>query len=297
MLRDGKLVWTRDAAGETRDSLVGGVLGRSLDGAFPPSQPPPSDPPVRLAVRGLSRPGLLHEISFDLREGEILGLAGLVGSGRSELAHALFGADKSTGTLLLDGHEWKPSSSRGALRSGISLLPESRKHQGLMLQSSIAYNLTLPVLKRPTVGGVISGRRKKQAVEATIQAFDIRPADGRLPVRLLSGGNQQKTMFGRCLATEPRVLIVDEPTRGVDVGAKPAIYNLLVKLASEGCAVLLISSEIEEILGLAYRILAINSGRIVAELPAGASEERLLQAMFDRAPRESLNGERSPANV
>jgi rhamnose transport system ATP-binding protein len=297
VLRDGRLVWTHDAAEQTKDSLVSAMLGRSLDAAFPPREPRTAEAPVRLSVRGLARAGLLSDISFDLHEGEILGLAGLVGSGRSELGHALFGADGSTGEIRLDGKPWTPSSPTAALRAGISLLPESRKEQGLMLQNSIAYNVTLPILAQLSVGGLISRDRKRKAVETTMEELDIRPRDGRLRVGSLSGGNQQKALFGRCLANQPRVLIVDEPTRGVDVGAKRAIYDLLVVLAAKGCSILLISSELEEIRGLAHRILVINSGRLVAELPADASEERLLQAMFDNAPRGDLTTDRRPASV
>jgi ABC-type sugar transport system ATPase subunit len=290
VLRDGELVWTRSAAEQTKATLVSAMLGRSLDAAFPP-RTRPSGSAVRLSVRGLARPGVLHDISFELREGEIVGLAGLVGSGRSELAHALFGADPSTGEILLDGKAFSPSSPTAALRAGVSLLPESRKEQGLMLQNSVAYNVTVPILGKFSVAGLIRRGRKRQAVDATIQDLDIRPRDPRQRVGSLSGGNQQKTLFGRCLANQPRVLIVDEPTRGVDVGAKRAIYDLLTTLARSGCAVLLISSELEEIRGLAHRILVISSGRLVTELDADVSEERLLQAMFDNSSGASIGAD------
>jgi len=297
VLRDGALVWTREAADQTKDTLVNGMLGRSLDAAFPDRREAAADAPVRLAVKGLSRPGLLWDIDLDVRAGEILGIAGLVGSGRSELAHALFGADACSGEMWLDGEQWRPSSPRASLAAGVSLLPESRKEQGLMLQNSLAYNVTLPVLPSLTVGGVINGRKKSDAATATIDSLDIRPPDGRIRVGALSGGNQQKALFGRCLATEPRVLIVDEPTRGVDVGAKRAIYDLLVSLASNGCAIILISSEIEELRGLAHRFAVINSGRIVTELAASASEEELLQAMFASPLGARADEQRRPASV
>lgn len=297
VLRDGQLVWTRGAAEQTKATLVNAMLGRSLDATFPAHRPPPVDAPVRLKVSGLARPGLLSDISFEVHAGEILGLAGLVGSGRSELGHALFGADRSSGEMWLDGEPWRPSSPRRALAAGVSLLPESRKEQGLMLQNSIGYNVTLPILSQLTTAGMISGRRRSQAVNETIEALDIRPADGALRVGSLSGGNQQKTLFGKCLATAPRVLIVDEPTRGVDVGAKRAIYDLLVELASQGCAIILISSEIEEIRGLAHRFLVISGGRIVAELTAPVSEEKLLQAMFASAASTSTGTKRILAHV
>jgi ABC-type sugar transport system ATPase subunit len=297
VLRDGALVWTREAANQTKATLVNGMLGRSLDAAFPDRREADDDAPVRLAVKGLSRPGLLWDIDFDVRAGEILGIAGLVGSGRSELAHALFGADPCSGDMWLDGERWRPSSPRASLAAGVSLLPESRKEQGLMPQNSVAYNVTLPVLPSVSLGGVINGRKKSDAATATIASLDIRPADGRIRVGALSGGNQQKALFGRCLATEPRVLIVDEPTRGVDVGAKRAIYDLLVSLASKGCAIILISSEMEELRGLAHRFVVINSGRIVTELPAPASEAELLQAMFASPLGARTDEQRRPASV
>ena len=293
VLRDGQLVWTESASDQNQDTLVTAMLGRPFEAAFPPRRPAPADAPVALAARGVTRPGVLHDISFELHRGEILGMAGLVGSGRSELAHALYGADASDGTIELGGKPWRPTSPAAALRAGVSLLPESRKDQGLMLDNSVAYNLTLPILGELSTGGLISARRRRQFVDATLDELDIRPRDPQRAVGSLSGGNQQKAMFGRCLANRPRVLIADEPTRGVDVGAKRAIYDLLVGLADAGCAILLISSELEEVRALAHRILVMHAGRLVAELPADADEEKLLRAMFGGTTRGSRGEERT----
>jgi ABC-type sugar transport system ATPase subunit len=282
VLRDGRLVRTSPVADETPDRLVSAMLGRTLDLAFPDKSQPPGDARVVLAVRNLSREGAVDDVSFEIRAGEILGLAGLIGSGRSEVARAIFGADRrSGGTIELNGKPVRLRTPREAIREGVVMLPEDRKSQGLLMLRSISDNMTLPHLDDVTHYGVLADRRERSAVSKLMSRVDVRAAGASAKVLTLSGGNQQKVLFAKWLFRPPRVFIADEPTRGVDVGAKRAIYQLIRSLAEEGMAVLLISSEHEEVLGLAHRVLVMRAGRIVAELEGDAmNEESLLRAAF-----------------
>jgi simple sugar transport system ATP-binding protein/ribose transport system ATP-binding protein len=292
ILRDGRLVRTAAAADETEETMLSSMLGRSLGTAFPPPRPVPADAPVVLQARGLSAPGV-HDVTLDVRAGEIVGLAGLVGSGRTELARALCGAQRVTaGTVTTaDG----PLSGRGpwaALRAGLAMIPESRKEQGLLLGRPIAENVSLASLARLSRAGLVRRRAERQAVTTALGQVGVRlPAQTArtaqaAAVSTLSGGNQQKALFARVLLPGPRVLVADEPTRGVDVGAKRAIYELLTSLAAEGLGVLLISSDAEEILGLAHRVLVMRAGRIAAEFRGEAiTEAAILGAAFGAAER------------
>jgi ABC-type sugar transport system ATPase subunit len=282
VLRDGALVRTAPAAEETPARLVSAMLGRTLDLTFPDKTMPPADAPVVLSVRGLSRPPAVVDVSFDIRAGEILGLAGLIGSGRSEVARAIFGADRATaGAIELDGRPIRPRSPREAIRKGIVMLPEDRKQQGLLMLRSLTENVTLPHLDEVSHGWVIRRRNEAARTAELISALDVRTRSNRAPVSSLSGGNQQKVLFARWLFDRPRVFVADEPTRGVDVGAKRAIYELIQSLAADGIAVLLISSEHEEVLGLAHRVLVMRGGRMVAELDEQTmSEDAVLRAAF-----------------
>jgi ABC-type sugar transport system ATPase subunit len=280
VLRDGHVVRTAPAAEETAPRLVSAMLGRSIDVTFPAKGPPPPDAPVVLSVEGLSNPPTVHDVSFELRAGEILGLAGVLGSGRSEVARAIFGADRpATGRVELEGELLRARSPRAAIRRGLVMLPEDRKSQGLLMLRSVAENVTLAHLPEVTRAGTIMPDAESRRVGELVRSLDIRAASSRSRVGTLSGGNQQKVLFARWLFRRPRVLIVDEPTRGVDIGAKLAIYELIRGLASEGMAILLISSEHEEVLGLAHRVLVMRAGRIVAELGEDEmSEDALLAA-------------------
>jgi ABC-type sugar transport system ATPase subunit len=282
VLRDGKVVRTSPTAEETPERLVAAMLGRSLDLTFPDKVAPPADAPVVLTVRGLSRPPAVEDVSFELRAGEIVGLAGLIGSGRTELARAIFGADRATeGTIEIGGRQVRARSPRSAIRNGIVMLPEDRKTQGLLMLRSIVENITLPHLEDVSKAGVVETRTERKRTGELIQRLDVRTRSPRAAVSTLSGGNQQKVLFARWLFHSPRVFIADEPTRGVDVGAKRAIYELITTLAASGIAILLISSEHEELLGLAHRILVMRTGRIVAEFDeATMSEDAVLHAAF-----------------
>jgi ABC-type sugar transport system ATPase subunit len=258
------------------------MLGRASDLSFPDpaTRPPPGE--VVLSVQGLSRPPDFTDIGFDLRAGEIVGLAGLIGSGRSEVARAIFGADPiDAGSIELDGRPLRKHHPRDSIRAGLAMLPESRKDQGLLMSRPIGENVTLPHLRSLSNGGVVSSRSAKRETQRIVKTLDVRGGDARTSVNRLSGGNQQKAMFAKWLLRTPRVLVIDEPTRGVDVGAKHAIYELIDSLAREGMAVLVISSEIEEVLGLSDRILVMRNGRLTAEFKQGeASDDLILRAAF-----------------
>ena len=300
ILRDGRLVRTAPAANETEETMLSSMLGRSLGTTFPARRPVRPDAPVVLEAHGLSAPGV-HDVSLDVRAGEIVGLAGLVGSGRSELARALCRAQRVTaGTVTTAGGpltgrppgSWRLSGMLpgpgpwAALRAGVAMIPESRKEQGLMLGRPIAENVSLASLGRLAAFGLVRRRSERQAVTSALGQVGVRVPTQTAPVSTLSGGNQQKALLARFLLRGPRVLVADEPTRGVDVGAKRAIYELLTSLAAEGLGVLLISSEAEEILGLAHRVLVMRGGRIAAEFRGEAmTEAAILGAAFGAAER------------
>jgi ABC-type sugar transport system ATPase subunit len=286
VLRDGKVVRTGAAAEESPERLVSAMLGRSMELVFPEKTDIPAEAPVVLSVRGLSRPPAVHDVSFQIREGEIVGLAGLIGSGRSEVARAIFGADRpAAGEILVAGRQVRIRTPRAGVRAGIALLPEDRKTQGLLMLRSIVDNVTLPHLGEVSRLSVVARREERKAASALMDRVDVRAKGPTAKVSTLSGGNQQKVLFAKWLFKPPRVFIADEPTRGVDVGAKRAIYDLIQSLAAEGKAVLLISSEHEEILGLAHRVFVMRGGRIVAELDGESmSEEAILRAAFATVP-------------
>ncbi|HWH25121.1 MAG TPA: sugar ABC transporter ATP-binding protein [Pseudolysinimonas sp.] len=282
VMRDGVHVRTGPAAVETTETLVHGMLGRSLDLTFPEHRASKvSEVPI-LEVKGLSKAGVFSDISFSLKPGEIVGLSGLIGSGRSEVARAVVGADKAdSGEVLIDGAPVNARSPRDSIQHGLVMLPESRQDDGLVMARSVADNVILASLDEVSDLGFLRRGKVRDLTERLMRELNIKAAGTNAPVNSLSGGNQQKVVFAKCLATQPTILIVDEPTRGVDVGAKLAIYELLVELASEGLAVLVISSEIEEILGLAHRVLVMRRGRLVANIPAAdATEETVLAAAF-----------------
>jgi simple sugar transport system ATP-binding protein/ribose transport system ATP-binding protein len=285
VLRDGRLIHTKPAESETPASVVTAMLGRPMEMTFPDKVYPPPEAPAILTVRGLTRTPAFEDISFEVRAGEIVGLAGLIGSGRTEVARAIFGADPfDGGEVSVDGQVLKIRSPRGAIRAGIAMLPESRKDQGLHMRSPIVQNVSLAHLGEVSSNGVVLPRKERRRVAELAKRVDIRASRLSAWVSTLSGGNQQKVLFAKWLFQSPRALLADEPTRGVDVGAKRAIYELIQALAADGLAVLLISSELEEVLGLAHRIIVIKSGRLVAEFDGRtATENEVLHAAFATA--------------
>jgi simple sugar transport system ATP-binding protein/ribose transport system ATP-binding protein len=295
ILRDGRLVQTVPAAGQTEDSLLSAMLGRPLDAAFPPRRLVPADAPVLLSVRGLTAPGV-NDVSFDLRAGEILGLAGLVGAGRTELARAVYRANRvRAGTVSVMGPPATAGAAgmvsvtgtpRTAMRAGLAMIPESRKEQGLLPGRSVVENVTLSSLAQISRAGIVRPRLERRAVRDMLTKVDVRGGGQAVAASALSGGNQQKLLFARSLLCDPLVLIADEPTRGVDVGAKRAIYELLASLTGRGLGVLLISSDVEEILGLAHRVLVMRAGQIAAEFTGdAATEAAILGAAFGATER------------
>jgi rhamnose transport system ATP-binding protein len=291
VLKDGRFVRTSSTEEETVDSLIVAMIGRELERQFPRPIAPPEDAPIALAVRGLSRPGVFRDVSFEVRAGEIVGLAGLVGAGRTEIARAVFGADPSTGAVEIGGVLLNRRTPRTSIRHGLALLPESRKDQGLVMMRSVRENVSLAHLNEIVRAGFIRSAREHRTVVDLLARVETRLASISMPVSSLSGGNQQKAALAKSLFRTPRVLLADEPTRGVDVGAKRAIYQLIHRFTAEGGAVLLISSELEELLGLAHRILVVRGGAIVDEIAReAADEESIMKAAFGVRGQRDTDG-------
>ena len=264
VLRDGQHVATRPVAEVDEAQLVSMMVGRSIDRLYPPKQGKNGD--VILSLEDVSYRSVVRNISLTLRRGEILGLAGLVGSGRTETALTIFGiTPASSGRILIDGKPVTITSPEAARDLGIAYVPEDRGHQGLIRPQSIEENIALANLRRLMRGFLMDAARITAEARNAISRFGIRARGPEQPVRQLSGGNQQKVVLGKWLATNPRILIMDEPTRGIDVGAKAEIHLLMRKLAGEGMAILMISSELPEVLGMSDRVLVMNAGRIAAE--------------------------------
>ncbi|HEX6024756.1 MAG TPA: sugar ABC transporter ATP-binding protein [Solirubrobacter sp.] len=276
VIKDGGLVKTVGANEIDSRGLVRLMVGRDLDAYFPPRAKPEEIGDVRLAVKGLTT-SLLRDVSFEVRAGEIVGLAGLVGSGRTEVARAIFGADPiQSGTVEVDGKPRKFRHPRDAIKAGLGFITEDRKLEGLALAQSIQDNMLLAVRT------VMSGRKRRStpgmmSVKDLAAATELRARGPEQEVRFLSGGNQQKVVLAKWLGTQPQILVFDEPTRGIDVGAKAGIHDLIRKLAREGVAVLMISSELPELIGMSDRILVMHEGRLAGELPAGASEPEIME--------------------
>jgi ABC-type sugar transport system ATPase subunit len=281
VLRNGRLVRTAPAREETESSLVGGMFGAAAEAEHFEKPERTGTTPVVFEARGLRREGVVNGISFAIHQGEIVGLAGLVGSGRTELARAIVGADPlDEGTIVVDGKECRVRSPRDAIDAGVAFLPESRKKDGLFMELSLAANTTFTHMETVSKRGFLRPLTERSKSRALLQALAVQPPSPAARVNSLSGGNQQKVLFARWLFRKPRVLILDEPTRGVDVGARAAIHRLINELASEGAAILMISSELEEVLGLAHRVLVIRRGAIVREFPADPPLSDVMEAAF-----------------
>jgi len=278
VLRDGQTVRTRQTAEVDRTELIRMMVGRELGDQAAEQRPAQPSSRVMLEVRNLSRAGVFENVSFELRTGEIVGLAGLVGAGRSEVARAIFGIDSPTsGTAAVDGRNLQPGSVRSALQSGVALVPEDRQHQGLVLPMSVGENLVMVIQSLLARCGFRSSRRERPVVEKMIRKLDIRAASEGAAAESLSGGNQQKLVLGKWLATEPRLLLLDEPTRGIDVAAKTEVHSAIRKLADDGMAVLLISSDLSELLLMSDRIVVMRAGSVAGELSrTEATQEKVL---------------------
>ncbi len=275
VLKDGRTVAAGlDARTTPTHELIQRMTGRSIEYVFPPRGEVAADAPIVLEVEELALPGHFESVSFSVRAGEIVGLAGLVGAGRSEILETLYGARKpSHGEVRVDGRRLKRGSVASAVRSGVGLAPEERKSQALFLDHSVAHNVTISSLGRFASRGFLSSQRERAETEQLTRSLDLRPAGVDRSARTLSGGNQQKVVLARWLMRETRVLVLDEPTRGVDVGARAEIYALIRAVADRGVAVVVVSSEVEEVLGLADQVLVVREGEIVHQGPAAQIDE------------------------
>jgi ribose transport system ATP-binding protein/rhamnose transport system ATP-binding protein len=294
ILRDGKFVRSAPIREFDHDSLIATMVGRKIESLYPASNRTVGEP--RLVVSGLRRPGVDGTVDFTVRSGEILGIAGLLGSGRSELLQAVFGADPvSGGTVEVDGRRVSPGSPRNAVRAGLGLLTEDRKALGLLLDLSIRENASLASLPQIQRFFTVNKRRENGIVDKYLGGLRLRAASWEQPASSLSGGNQQKVLLARWLATHAKVLFFDEPTKGVDVGAKSEIYQVIGDLAAEGLGVVVVSSYLPEVLGLADRVLVMREGLVAGELTAAeATEEQVLHLASPGATPTSRVGDVTP---
>ncbi|MCV2445686.1 sugar ABC transporter ATP-binding protein [Paracoccus sp. DMF] len=270
VLRDGRVV-RRALRGElTQDGMATAMVGRELQDFYPPKGRPGDE--IALEVRGLSVPGRVHDVSLSLRRGEVLGLAGLVGSGRTELAEGIAGLRPASGEIRIDGRPVGIRSAGDGFANGLAYLTEDRKEAGLLLEKPLRENLTLAALER-FGRWRIDRRAEEAALDRATQDFDIRAPRRDMVAGKLSGGNQQKLLLAKTMLTDPRILIIDEPTRGIDVGTKSQIYAFIRQLAGQGLSVMVISSEMPEVIGLADRVLVMREGRLAGELQGAALTE------------------------
>lgn len=277
VLRDGARVAAFDRADVPVETLVEAMVGRAVDQVFP--DPPAHEDEVVLRVTGLAREGVFEGVSFELHRGEILGIAGLVGAGRTEVVRALFGADPPTaGTIEIEGRLWRLLRPEDAVRAGIVLVPEDRKGQGLVLGLSVQDNLALPSLDHLAERGAVTSGVLRRLAERAAARLEIRGRPTQL-ARTLSGGNQQKVVIGKWLERQPKIVLFDEPTRGVDVGAKAAIYDVITELAASGVACIVVSSELPEVLGLAHRVLVMSEGRQTGLLARREADEEAVMTL------------------
>jgi rhamnose transport system ATP-binding protein len=278
VLRDGAYIGTRPTAGTEASEVVNLMVGREVAELFPKQDTKIGD--VVLEVDGLTRTGVFHDVSFTVRRGEIVGLAGLVGAGRSEIARAVFGVDPyDAGTVIMSGTRIPARSPRAAIRSGMAFVPEDRRRQGLVTDASVAENVASVIRRNLTSAGLLTHARENRAAGPWAARLEVKTNALDAPARTMSGGNQQKVVIAKWLATEPDLLIIDEPTRCIDVGTKAEVHRLLSELAGHGVAILMISSELPEVLGMADRVLVVSEGRLTADIPrAEATPERVMHA-------------------
>ena len=276
VLKDGRYIDTKLISEVTMDDLVKLMIGRDLKDVYPKREPVPGD--VLLEVNNVSRSKLVHDVSFNLRAGEIVGFAGITGSGRTELVRTIFGADPFSGEMKVAGKPYKPHSPADAIKHGVALVTEDRKAQGLFLKLNVAINTTVSGLKQLTRFGILSLGKERALVKKMIQDLSIKTPGPNFIVVNMSGGNQQKVILARWLSVGTKIFIMDEPTRGIDVGSKSEIYQIMADLATKGVGIIMISSELPEVLGMSDRIMVMRQGTIVKELSrAEASEEAIMK--------------------
>jgi ribose transport system ATP-binding protein len=282
VLRDGALVGSAKVAEVTPDRLITMMVGRQLTERFPKVDVTPGEP--LLTVSGLTRPGVFQPVTFQLRRGEILGFAGLMGAGRTEVLRAVAGLDRpAAGSIELNGRKLRLGDPGAAIAAGLALVPEDRKGQGLLTGRSVRENLAVAALRSLARAGLVQGGAERTLVDKAIHDLDVKTPHREQSVDYLSGGNQQKVILARWLSTAPQVLVLDEPTRGIDVGAKAEIYRLMGQLVQRGMGIILISSELPEVLGLSDRILVMHQGRLTAEFRRQeATQEQVMRAATGR---------------
>jgi ribose transport system ATP-binding protein len=280
VLRDGKRVATVPTSSVGRNEIVRMMIGTELTAAPSRAAGGPRGPEA-IRAEGIGRKGFVSEVSFSAYQGEILGITGVLGSGKTELARLLFAADQlDSGRIFIGGRRFIPRSPKDAVRHGIGMLPEDRKSYGLILNHEVYKNLSLVVLNRFRRGPVLVKAREMEAIGKIVEQLEIKTTGYNQQTKLLSGGNQQKVVVGKWLLSHPRVLIMDEPTRGIDVGSKAEIHRLMRELADQGACILFISSEVPEIIKICDRILVMHSGKITAEYGRGASQEEVIHSIL-----------------
>lgn len=282
VMRDGAFVGTTDAAETTNDQLVTMMVGREVSELFPKTAAEIGE--VVLRVENLTTAGTFHDVSFTVRSGEIVGLAGLVGAGRSEIARAVFGVDPyDSGTVTLADKHIPKANPQAAIKSGMALVPEDRRQQGLVIESSVARNIGAAIRGRLAHWGLLASSTENRAADPWATMLQVKTSALSMEAATMSGGNQQKVAIAKWLATDPQLLIIDEPTRGIDVGTKAEVHRLLCELAGQGLAILMISSELPEVLGMADRVLVVSEGRITADLHRSeATPESVMHAATAR---------------
>ena len=280
VLRDGTNVSTWPAADVDNEMIIRSMVGREIREQFPKTEAPILD--TILEVKNLTRAGQYEDISFTLRRGEILGFVGLVGSGRTELMHSLFGLTRpDAGKILLDGREVSFKRPRDAISAGIAYVTEDRKGEGLVMPMSVRHNVTLPTLRNFAHRGLLSRRHEDKAVDERVKALSIKLSSPRQLVKSLSGGNQQKVVLAKWMIASPRIIIFDEPTRGIDVGAKAEIYRIMCDYVAKGNAVIMVSSEMPEAMGMSDRIVVLSNHRMSGEMNrSDFSQEGIVQRQF-----------------
>jgi rhamnose transport system ATP-binding protein len=295
-MRDGRVVGSGLLQEWTTDEVIRKMVGRSLDALYPKEKVEPGK--VVLRVRDLRRAGVFKGISFEVRQGEIVGLAGLVGAGRSEVACAIFGIDPlDSGEVLIGETSLTNHTPQSAMAAGIGLVPEDRQQQGLVMEMTVMRNATLTVLRQVQRLGLVSIEKERIIAARWTQRMQLK---GHIeePASILSGGNQQKVVLAKWLATEPKLLIVDEPTRGVDVGAKSEVHRTLSQLAKNGMAIIMISSDLPEVLGMADRVLVMHEGKLTAELSRSeATEEAIMFAATGQSGSYRENHSKATPNA
>jgi ribose transport system ATP-binding protein len=293
VLRDGQLIATVGTTDLTPDSIAQMMVGRELSNLYPPKREPDVDAPVVLSVSGLTAKGV-RDVSFELRRGEILGFAGLIGSGRTAVAEAIVGLSGAViGKIELNDKSVKYSDVSQSVRAGIAYMTKDRKGKGLLLNVGLQPNLTLLTLKKHLKGIFLDNTSEAAALARAVRRFDVRARDASVKVGQLSGGNQQKLMLGKMMEAEPDIIIIDEPTRGIDVGTKQQIYHIIAALAHEGKSIIVISSEMQEVIGLAHRVVVMREGRVAGVLEGAeiAESEIMRYAAGLRGHLETRPGE------